>query len=142
MRRKREEELIFIGMVSDCDGDSDSVSDGDGCLLPRHQPVIIPKIPILASAKRPKKTSDLYFRDFFSTICTSRQSENEHISIIKAYSWHKRDHIAHRNRVWSRGYQVPDEECAVQQPSLHKVNDKLSRGAQFTNLLENGKSWP
>ena len=41
----------------------------------------------------------------------------------------------------SRGYQVPDE-CAVQQPSLHKVNDKLSRGAQFTNLLENGKSWP
>ena len=44
------------------------------CLLPRHQPVIIPKIPILASAKRPKKTSDLYFRE---SSARSAQADNQ-----------------------------------------------------------------
>ena len=65
-------------------------------------------VPIFASRKEAtRKLGNLYFRWFQNRICEKQISEMYIKSINESNSWHKRDHRL-TERVWRRGYQVPD----------------------------------
>ena len=68
-------------------------------------------------------------------------SENVH-KIIKDQILGTKEIIDSPNRVWSRGKSVPDGVVQSKDQTYTKSMTKLSRGAQFTNLLDNDESWP